>query len=121
MKVRAIIRSTSQLAELRTSLRDDVAESGDCEAIVDDFVAAVNEVVAAAISENEPNMSTLDVRWRRRTNPSTELFAEIRSTAGTPRSLVEEGVSARLLQHYGERVDFDERIGGAVITVRCRV
>lgn len=103
-----------------------MAESDDCVTIVDDFVAAVNEIVAAAVSGEGPFNGAergvgVDVRWRRRTHPRVELYAEIRNAAGTPRSLIDDGISARLLRHYAERVEFDERIGGSVITVRCRV
>lgn len=124
--MRSIIRSTSQLSELRSSLRRDVSVLGDSDTIVGDFVAAVNEIVAAAVSHDVPRSDAargiaVDVRWRRRAHPHTELYAEVRNTAGTPRSLIDEGISSRLLAHYAERVEFDERIGGSVITVRCRV
>ncbi len=106
---------------MRASIRRDVVEPGDVVAVVDDFVAAVNEVVAAAVANRGLSVPSIDVRWRRRTHPRLELYAEIRSLAGTPQSLIEEGIPARLLHHYAERVDFDERIGGSVITVRTRI
>lgn len=119
--MRSIIRSTSQLSELRTSLRHDVAAEGDQDSVVNDFVAAVNEIVAAVIADAGERNPMIDVRWRRRTHPCTELYAEVRNTTGTPASLINDGFPARLLQHFAERVQFDERIGGSVITVRCRV
>ncbi len=134
--MRSIIRSTSQLAELRDQVRRDVAEADDDSAIVEDFVAAVNEVVVAALTEEgnddasrsnddiDPSGSTewtVDVRWFRRTHPRVELYAEIRNVAGTPKSLIEAGLAERLVHHYAQRIDFDDRIGGSVITVRCRV
>ncbi len=140
--MRSIIRSTSQLAELRDSVRRDVAEPDDDSRIVEDFVAAVNEVVVAALLDtalvsedddrtslgtafatgtSDPSGWSVDVRWFRRTHPRVELYAEIRNVAGTPRSLIEAGLSERLVRQYAERIDFDERIGGSVITVRCRV
>lgn len=116
-----MIRSTSQLFELRTSLRNDVVQAGDRESVVDDFVAAVNEIVAAGITDAGEDGLMVDVRSRRRTHPFPELYAEIRNTTGTPRSLISDAIPARLLQHFAERIDFDERIGGSVITVRCRL
>ncbi|MEP1126388.1 MAG: hypothetical protein ABJH68_21095 [Ilumatobacter sp.] len=139
--MRSIIRSTGQLAELRDQVRRDVAEAGDDVAIVEDFVAAVNEVVAAALADEGDGGSaravepfagasgesagaagwSVDVRWFRRQHPRVELYAEIRNVAGTPKSLIEAGLAERLVRHYAERIDFDDRIGGSVITVRCRV
>ncbi len=116
-----MIRSTSQLAEMRASLLHDVALAGDPESVVEDFVAAVNEIVAAVVADGEVGGPAIDVRWRRQTHPQPELYAEVRNTMGTPMSLLDDGIPARLLQHFAERVDFDERIGGSVITVRCRV
>ena len=106
---------------MRASLRRDVAEPGDADIVVDDFVAAVNEVVAAAVSDQGSGHPSVDVRWRRQTHPQVELYAEIRSATGTPQSLTGDGVASRLLRQYAERLVVDERIGGSVITVRCRV
>lgn len=125
--MRSIIRSTSQLSELRDALRRDATEPHDDANIVEDFVAAVNEVVSAALADevDEPDPEvggwSIDVRWFRRTHPHVELCAEIRNVAGTPRSLIEAGLSERLVHLFAERIDFDDRIGGSVITVRCRV
>ena len=65
--------------------------------------------------------ASIDVRWNRRTYPRAELWAEIRNTAATPTSLLGEGIIARLLDRTTERVDVQERIGGSVITVCCRI
>ncbi len=119
--MRAIIRSTGQLSEMRTSVRRDVAVAGDDDVVIDDFVAAVNEVVAAVLSNGGSDIASIDVRWLRRTHPRAELYAEIRNTAGTPISLLSEGIVSSILHHSAERVDVQERIGGSVITVRSRI
>lgn len=119
--MRSIIRSNGQLSELRASVRRDLAAPGDDDLIIDDFVTAVNEVLAAALSHSMPDTASIDVRWLRRTNPHAELYAEIRNTAGTPTSLLHEGIVSRVLRHAAERVDVQERIGGSVITVRSRI
>lgn len=103
------------------SLRRDVAVPGDDDVIVSDFVAAVNEVVAAAVSDFGSTDPSVDVRWRRRMHPHVELYAEIRSSSGTPPSLIDSGLASRLLRRFAERILVDERIGGSLITVRCRV
>ena len=41
--------------------------------------------------------------------------------AGTPTSLLTEGMISRILLHTAERIDIQERIGGSVITVRSRI
>jgi hypothetical protein len=119
--VRSIIRSTSQLSELRASVRRDVAIAGDDDVLIDDFVTAVNEVAAACLSSCVSDAASIDVRWIRRTHPRAELWAEVRNTAGTPTSLLGEGIISRVLHHTAERVDVQERLGGSVITVRSRV
>ncbi len=119
--MRSIIRSNSQLSELRASVRRDLAVLGDDDLAIDDFVAAVNEVVAAAVSNSEPDAVSIDVRWLRRTHPRSELYAEIRNAAGTPNSLLSEGIVSSVLHRSAERVDVQERIGGSVITVRSRI
>lgn len=118
--MRSIVRSTIQLASLRESVRSDVAAHADDPRVIDDFVAALNEVVAAAVVDAGSSPS-IDVRWSRRVDPRHELWAEVRNTSGTPKSLIDDGIPSRLLQAYAERVEFDERIGGSVITLRCRV
>ena len=119
--MRSIIRSTSQLSELRTSIRRDIAIPGGDDLLIDDFITAVNEVAAASLSNNGPETASIDVRWIRTTHPRAELFAEIRSMAGTPTSLLTEGIISRILLHTAERIDVQERIGGSVITVRSRI
>ena len=119
--MRSIIRSTVQLSALRASIRRDVAIEGDDELLIDDFVAAVNEVTAAALLSCGRDVRSIDVRWNRRTDPRTELWAEIRNTAATPPSLIGDGIVARVLQRTTERVEVQERIGGSVVTVRCRI
>ena len=119
--MRSIIRSTSQLSALRASLRRDVTVTGDDELFIDDFITAVNEVTAASLSSCGLAAASIDVRWNRRTYPRAELWAEIRHTAATPTSLLGEGIIARVLDRTTERVDVQERIGGSVITVRCRI
>ena len=119
--MRTIIHSTGQLWDLRRALHDDVAEVGDSDDVVNGFVASVNEVVAAGVSSIGDGPVALDVRWHRRLEPHAELYAEIRSAHGTPSELVDHGIPAQVLHHLAERVDIDERIGGSVITVRCRV
>lgn len=119
--MRSIIRSTAQLSKLRASVRSDVAAPGDDDLIIDDFVSAVNEVVAAVIANSESAATSIDVRWVRRGNPRSELYAEIRNTASTPISLLNEGIVSRILHHAAERVDVEERIGGSVITIRSRI
>ena len=119
--MRSIIRSSSQLSELRASVRRDVATPGDNERVIADFVMAVNEVVAAALSAGTGDTASLDVRWLRRTQPCVELYAEIRNTAGTPTALLHDGIVLRVLHHVAERVDIEERIAGSVITVRSRL
>ncbi len=86
--------------------------------VLDGFVAAVNEVVAAAFDDQSD--ASVEVRWLRRLQPHTELYAEIRNTAGTPKSIVGDDLVARLLDQFAERLQIDERIGGSVITIRCR-
>lgn len=119
--MRSIIRSNDQLSELRASIRRDVVGPGDDDRVIDDFVTAVNEVVADALSSGEATPASIDVRWLRRTHPRAELYAEIRKTSGTPTSLLHEGIIARILRHTAERVDVHERIGGSVVTVRSRI
>ena len=119
--MRSIIRSTRQLSALRASLRRDVTIMGDDELFIDDFITAVNEVTAAALSSCGLAEASIDVRWIRRTYPRAELWAEIRHTEATPTSLLGEGIIARVLEFTTERVDVQERIGGSVITVRCRI
>lgn len=119
--MRSIIRSTAQLSELRAAVRSDVAAPGDDDLVIDDFVAAVNEVVAAAVSNSESDTPSIDVRWVRRTHPRAELYAEIRNAAATPTSLLREGIVSRILHHAAERVDVQELIGGSVITIRSRI
>jgi len=94
---------------------------GDDELFIDDFITAVNEVTTAALSSCGLAQASIDVRWNRRTYPRAELWAEIRHTAATPTSLLGEGIIARVLDRTTERVDVQERIGGSVITVRCRI
>lgn len=119
--MRSIIRSSGQLSDLRASVRRDVAAPGDDAQAIADFVMAVNEVVTAALSHGMTDAVSLDVRWLRRTQPCLELYAEIRNTAGTPTSLVHDGIVLRVLHHVAERVDVQERIGGSMITVRSRM
>lgn|GEM_PF-2116186 len=106
---------------LRASVRRDVTVVGDDELLIDDFITAVNEVTAAALSSCGRAEASIDVRWNRRTSPRAELWAEIRNTTATPTSLLGEGIIARVLEFTTERVDVQERIGGSVITVRCRI
>ena len=98
-----------------------MAVEGDDKLLIDDFVVAVNEVIAAALSSCGRDIASIDVRWNRRTDPRTELWAEIRNTAATPPSLSGDGIVARVLHRTTERVEVQERIGGSVITVRCRI
>jgi len=119
--VRSIIRSTGQLSELRTSIRRDVALPGDDDRFIDDFVTAVNEVAAASLSSSEADIAPIEVRWIRRTHPRAELYAEVRNTAGTPTSLLGEGIVSRILRNTVERVDVQERIGGSLIAIRARI
>ena len=74
--MRSIIRSTGQLSALPASIRRDVAVEGDDKLLIDDFVVAVNEVIAAALSSCGRDIASIDVRWNRRTDPRTELWAE---------------------------------------------
>lgn len=119
--MRSIIRSTGQLSALRASIRRDVTIEGDDKGLIDDFVIAVNEVTVAALSSCGRVVASIDVRWNRRTDPRTELWAEIRNTAATPPSLIGDGIVALVLHRTTERIEVQERIGGSVITVRCRI
>ena len=119
--MRSIVRSTGQLSALRAAIRRDVTIEGDDKLFIDDFVTAVNEVTAAALLSCGLEVASIDVRWNRRTDPRTELWAEIRNTAETPLSLIGDGIVARVLHRTTERIDVQERIGGSVITVRCRI
>ena len=119
--MRSIIRSNRQLSELRASVRRDVVAPGDDDQVIRDFVMAVNEVVAEALSHGASDTSSIDVRWFRRLHPHAELYAEIRRTSGTPTSLLHEGIISCILLHTAERIDVQERIGGSVITIRSRI
>lgn len=118
--MRSIIYSTGQLSDLRRALLE-VVEVGDADHVVEGFVASVHEVVAAGVTDEGEGPVALDVRWHRRTEPHVELYAEVRNAHGTPAVLVGHGIPSRVLHHLAERVDIDERIGGSVVTVRCRV
>jgi hypothetical protein len=119
--VRSIITSTSQLSELRASVRRDITAAGDDHRVIDDFVSAVNEVAAVSLSQSGPARSSIDVRWARRTQPYAELYAEIRNTGGAPTTTFTEGLVSHILEHTAERVDVHARIGGSVVIVRSRI
>lgn len=119
--MRSTIRSNSQLSELRASVRRDLTVLGDDDQIIDDFVAAVNEVVAAVLSNRDSVGGSVDVRWHRRTDPRAELYAEIRNMAQTPTSLLSEGIVCSILHQSAEHVDVHERIGGSLISIRSRI
>jgi hypothetical protein len=119
--VRSILRSTDQLSDLRSELRRDLHAEGVSDLAIGDFVAALNEVASATLTQSGADNVAIEVRWHRASSPHAELCAEIRSTAVTPTALLDEGIVSHILRNVAQRIEIHERIGGSVIVVRSRI
>ena len=117
--MRSQVAGTADLSRLRAEVRTGLVDQDVPEDVVDDFVLAVDEVVASALAVSERQRGNkVDVRWSARRQPRCELRAEIRLLGDSPGDLAGDALRARIVRATEAIVVVDELLGGSAVGLR---